>query len=169
MKWESFQSHLQSTNYDLYHTKQFADVTLVSDDFATFQAHKTVLSGSSKMIKYLLTISPNDQHPFLYLKDVMRQELEGFLQFIYLGEANISEDRIDQFHGVMRYFGWNEMSSPITSQSYTTKKEEPIDRLDFLAPISIGQESLHCDENEKQNLDFLMNSSSLIGFGFFRD
>ena len=64
MKWDSFESHLLSSNYDLYHTKQFADVTLVSDDLVTFPAHKIVLSTSSKIFKSLLAISTNDQHPF---------------------------------------------------------------------------------------------------------
>ena len=154
MKWESFESHLQSSHYDLYLTKQFADVTLVSDDLVTFPAHKTVLSTSSKIFKSLLEISTNDQHPFLYLKDVMKEELEGILQYIYLGEANISEHRTDHFEMVLKYFGLYEMSSPISkSSSIMFKSEEKmINKLDFLYQGEIENKSLFSDE--KKNFDF---------------
>ena len=153
MKWESFESHLQSTHYDLYLTKQFADVTLVSDDLVTFPAHKTVLSTSSKIFKSLLAISTNDQHPFLYLKDVMKEELEGILQYIYLGEANISEHRAYNFEMVMRYFGLYEKSDPISKTSLAKFKSEAmmVDKLDFLYQSEMEKKSLFNDEKPKLN------------------
>ena len=153
MKWDSFESHLLSSNYNLYHTKQFADVTLVSDDLVTFPAHKIVLSTSSKIFKSLLAISTNDQHPFLFLKDVMKEELEGILQYIYLGEANISEHRTDHFEMVMRYFGFNEMFGHIAKSSSDKLKS---DKLDFLYPGEI-EKNLFWDE--KKNLDYLDNQA----------
>ena len=111
MKWQSFQSHLQSSHSDLYHTKQFADVTLVSDDLVKFPAHKTILAASSRIFQSLLSMATTDlqQYPVLYLKDVTGEDLESVLQFIYLGEAEISEYRAKYFESIARDLGLHEM------------------------------------------------------------
>jgi len=94
--WNTFQSNLQETQRELYHEKHFADVTLVSDDMVQIQAHKTVLSSASSVFKQLLLINPSS-NPVLYLKGVKSKELESIVQFIYTGEAQVYENRIDFF------------------------------------------------------------------------
>ena len=71
MKWDSFESHLLASQKELYFTKQFSDVTLVSDDFVEFLAHKTILSTASSMLKTLLGMSSQQQSSFIYLKGIV--------------------------------------------------------------------------------------------------
>merc|ERR1712126_75835 len=59
-------------------------------------AHKTVLSSASSIFQELLLINSNS-NPILYLKGVKHAELESILQFIYLGEAKVLENRLDLF------------------------------------------------------------------------
>ena len=110
MKWQSFQSHLQTSNNELYHTKQFADVTLVSDDMVKFPAHKTILAASSKVFKSLLSMATSDQqqYPFLYLKDINHKDLEDVLQYIYLGGAKVSLNRTKYLENIMKDLGIQE-------------------------------------------------------------
>ena len=93
LSWKSFQPHLCTTLKDLYIGKNhLADVTLVSDDQKQIQAHKFVLSACSQVLKNLLLANPHP-HPIIYLRDVEHEELLALLQFIYLGEATIVQDR----------------------------------------------------------------------------
>merc|ERR1712126_702721 len=59
-------------------------------------AHKAVLSSASSIFQELLLINSNS-NPILYLKVVKHAELESILQFIYLGEAKVLENRLDLF------------------------------------------------------------------------
>lgn len=94
--WNTFKTHLAETSRELYQGKLFADVTLVSDDMIQTPAHRTVLSGASGVFKRLLMLNPSAQ-PLLFLKGVQHEELESILEFIYLGEAKVSECRIEEF------------------------------------------------------------------------
>lgn len=95
--WNTFQNHLKETQIELYHEKYFADVTLVSDDMVSVQAHKTILCSASPVFKQLLMIYPSNTNSILYLKGIEHEELESILQFIYLGEAKVYESRIQSF------------------------------------------------------------------------
>ena len=94
--WSTFHNHLYETSNELYHHKNFTDVTLVSDDLVITQAHRFVLSSSSSIFQKLLSID-NGPKPILFLKGVTSQELESILQFIYLGETRIDTDKINSF------------------------------------------------------------------------
>ena len=75
----------------------FNDVTLVSDDYKQFPAHKVILSAGSTVLRKLLLINASSQNPVLYLKGMRNEELRTVLQFLYLGEARIPEDRVNDF------------------------------------------------------------------------
>merc|ERR1712204_30981 len=96
LSWKSFQPQLSSTLDELYQSKNFADVTLVSDDQIHTKAHKSILSASSPVLKNLLITNPNS-HPILYLRGIEWQELVSLLQFVYLGEVSLCQDRLKKF------------------------------------------------------------------------
>ena len=73
-----------------------ADVTLVSDDKVNLQAHKIVLSASSPVLKNLLLMNPHP-HPVIYMRNIKHKELLSLLQFMYLGETNVSQHHIQAF------------------------------------------------------------------------
>ena len=72
------------------------DVTLVSDDQIQFQAHKSVLSASSPVLKEILLENPHG-HPLIYLSGIHQQELGAILKFVYQGKTFIREDSINTF------------------------------------------------------------------------
>ena len=74
----------------------FADVTLVSDDQIQTKAHKVVLSACSPVLKTLLVNNPHS-HPLLYLRGIKQTELQAILKFMYFGETQIFEHRINRF------------------------------------------------------------------------
>ena len=82
----------------LYKEKIFHDILLISTDFIPIKAHKTVLFAGSNFFKTLFNIELDQaSNSVLYLKGINSSDLNLILAFIYLGEVNIPEDRVDDF------------------------------------------------------------------------
>ena len=81
---------------DLYHEREYADVTLVCDDQTQFKAHKIVLSACSPVFKKIIDNNPS-QHPLIYLRGIQSYEMESILQFMYLGEGKFYQERMGEF------------------------------------------------------------------------
>ena len=94
--WKDFLSHVGGTFKTVLEDGHFTDVTLVSDDQTQIQAHKLILSAGSKVLRNILMNNQNQQ-PLIYLKGIKEEELCSILQFMYLGEASIKQDRINMF------------------------------------------------------------------------
>merc|ERR1712212_1429039 len=87
----------------------FTDVTLVSDDQIQTPAHKVVLSACSPVLKTLLVNNPHS-HPLLYLRGIKQTELQAILKFMYFGETQIFENRINDFVSVAKDLEIKEIS-----------------------------------------------------------
>ena len=93
LSWESFQTNLSSTLGGLQQGN-LADVTLVSEDQIQMQAHRIVLSACSPVLKNLLLCNPSS-HPLIHLMGAKQQDIQSILQFMYLGEAAVNKEHID--------------------------------------------------------------------------
>merc|ERR1711915_853975 len=70
--------------------------TLACDDGEQISAHKIILSSSSGVFEKILAKNP-DKHMLLYLRGLSVNDLKSLLQFIYLGEVNLEENKVDEF------------------------------------------------------------------------
>ena len=72
----------------IWRSREFTDVTLVSSEGFRLEAHKTVLSSSSDFFRGILI---ENQHPsvLLYMRGVTHKELELLLELIYTGECQV--------------------------------------------------------------------------------
>ena len=96
LKWKHFIPNLSFGLSNVFTENNFSNVTLVSDDKLSFEAHKYVLSAASPLLKKILLSNPHS-HPLIYLSDVKHQELELILKFIYLGEASFYQGSMNRF------------------------------------------------------------------------
>ena len=94
--WKYSKHQISSTVRKLYKNKNYSDVTLVSDEHQTTEAHKSILSACSPVMKSLLLDNPHP-HPIVYLRGIESQELDSLIQFIYLGEVQVSQSRLKKF------------------------------------------------------------------------
>lgn len=92
--WNSFSDHVMDMMKELMTQHDFADVTLISEDKRTFKAHKNILSAFSPFFKDILQVDAS-RTPLIFLKGVTGIELQSILNFIYLGNATSSHDRIN--------------------------------------------------------------------------
>ena len=97
LEWQTFQSHSVQLNKDLFGDSELSDVTLVSDDLVKTPAHKIILGAASTVLKELCQACPKGMQQILFLRGVKQVDLEAILKFIYLGEAEVYEDRMRDF------------------------------------------------------------------------
>ena len=100
LEWKEFSYHTKEILCDLLNDQSSSDVTIVSDDQVKFKAHKFVLRASSKAFKSLLEKENKDA--ILYLRGIQHQELKSLLDFMYLGEAKIAQERLTEFMSVAK-------------------------------------------------------------------
>ena len=74
----------------------FCDVTLVSDDDITFQAHKILLSSHSTFFRSILKQHVH-AHPLIYLHGINSSHLGFILDYIYKGKVQLYEDQLKDF------------------------------------------------------------------------
>ena len=82
---------------DMMTSEDFKDVTLVSDDKKILTAHRNILSACSPVFKNILLIEASNKNPLIYLRGIQHSDIKSILQFIYLGDITISEEKINEF------------------------------------------------------------------------
>ena len=81
LKWNDFQTNLNSSLSKLRKETDFADVTLISDDKVKFSAHKILLSSCSNVFKFILK-EHHQPHPLLYLGGVSSINIGFILDYM---------------------------------------------------------------------------------------
>ena len=98
--WQTFPLHGKSLFQQLMETGKYSDVTLVSDDQHIFKAHKFVLSSCSTFFETVFDNNPSNTS--VYLRGVNQEELNSILQFIYLGETTLFQEKMNLFMNVAK-------------------------------------------------------------------
>merc|ERR1711915_582168 len=83
-KKDTFFQYIRCENY-------LRNVTLVSDDGKTVEAHKLVLCASSKFLNELLSDTGGNNNAWIYLSGVEHYELKDMVEFMYTGEIMTPE------------------------------------------------------------------------------
>merc|ERR1740123_722451 len=99
LSWQTYSEHLRGMMSQMMTTTEFADVTLVSEDRKYIKAHRNILSACSPVLKDILSMDKNSS-TFIYLRGIQYSELECILHYFYLGEATLSNERINEFLAV---------------------------------------------------------------------
>ena len=95
LKWSDFHDNVEKAFKESRECKDFFDITLVSDDYAV-QAHRLVLSSGSDFFQNVLRIYSHP-HPLMYLKGILKSDLEAVLEFIYTGQVSIDKISLETF------------------------------------------------------------------------
>jgi len=99
LKWNEFQENAISTFGTLREDREFADVTLVCEDGQQVEVHKVILASSSPFFLNILKRNKHP-HPLIYLRGLKSEELLAMVDFIYFGEANVYQEKLDSFLAV---------------------------------------------------------------------
>ena len=109
LSWQNFSQHLRGLLEDVLTSKDFTDVTIISEDQEQFRAHKMVLSASSPVFRNIINCLPA-KDPVIFLKGVKQEEMKSILEFIYIGQASFCEERLQEFLKVAKVLEIKEIS-----------------------------------------------------------
>merc|ERR1719430_2618661 len=96
LNWEGFDANIRDSFRKIREDQRLFDVTLVTDDGQTIQAHKIILSAGSKFFSDIF-LKSNQTNLVIYLKGINSVQLENILDFIYTGEASIEQEELKKF------------------------------------------------------------------------
>ena len=96
LAWKEFENSTSRSFRNLYLDQDFTDVTLATKDGKQIKAHRNILSSISPLLKTILLANPH-QHPLLYFKGVKNNSLQSIMKFIYLGQAEVYQENLEDF------------------------------------------------------------------------
>ena len=96
LQWNDFKDSAINAFGNLRDDKDFADVTLVCEDGKQMEVHKVVLASSSPFFQNILKRIKHS-HPLIYMRGMKSDELSAIVDFLYFGEANIQQEKLDSF------------------------------------------------------------------------
>ena len=96
LQWNDFKDNVSSAFGQLREDRELSDVTLACEDGHQIEAHKVILAASSPFFMQLLRKNKHS-HPLVYMRGVKSEDLAAIVDFLYLGEVNINQERLDAF------------------------------------------------------------------------
>ena len=96
LQWNDFNPNINKAFGNLRKDLDFTDVTLASDDGYQVEAHKVLLAASSPFFKDIL-VKNKHNHPLIYMRGVKAENMTAIVDFLYNGEANVSQELLDSF------------------------------------------------------------------------
>ena len=99
LKWNDFHSNV-SRSFGFFRSEEYLhDVRLMSEDYHEVSAHRLVLSACSEYFRNIFKNSKK-QDTLICLDGITNEDLKNVLDYIYLGEAQIFQDKLDRFLSV---------------------------------------------------------------------
>ncbi len=95
LKWNDFHTSVTASFADLRSEADLFDVTLFCEG-RQMQAHRLILSACSAVFKKMLRSSKH-RDPTILLWDIRYEDMEALLNFMYHGEVNITQEKLNHF------------------------------------------------------------------------
>ena len=172
LKWNDFYDLVQVSFGELRTDTDFADVTLACED-QSIKAHKVVLSACSPFFKKLLKTHSHPQ-PLIYMKGMKSSSLTAIIDFLYLGEANVFQEELDNFLSLaeeLQLKGFEGISEERFQDHQTEKKtnvsqqqnmpERRISDLKFENEENLFQATAMTTYQQKQKHDSLIEPATM--------
>ena len=110
LNWFNFSDHLKKIMMNLLVSNDSADVTIVCEDKNKFKAHKFVLNACSPVFQSIISDLPKEEKSVIFLRGILSHEMESILKFMYLGQATLYQDRMNEFLNVAESLEIKEIS-----------------------------------------------------------
>ena len=93
LKWNNYNSNIQSVLSSLLAKENLVDVTLTCDG-KKIKCHRVVLSAASPYFEDLFSDEKATSPSIIFLKGVKFDDLEAIVQFMYCGEVNVHQEQL---------------------------------------------------------------------------
>ena len=95
----SYNDYIHELLKSLFSRKHDVDVTIVTEDNQKIAAHKVILNACSPIFKNMF-----EKASTIFLSEISCEELNHLLQFMYLGEVSVEEDKLEKFMDIGKKF-----------------------------------------------------------------
>jgi len=96
LSWDNYRESITGSLRHLIRDEDFVDVSLHCEG-RVLKAHKVYLSAASDYFKGVLKGTNLWQHPILFLSEIPFVDLQKILEFIYCGEIQIPQKKLNSF------------------------------------------------------------------------
>ena len=96
LKWKEYHKNISSSYQELRQQPDISDVTLVCEEDQSVEAHRIILTACSPFFSSILTKNKHS-HPMIYMRGLKAKDLVAIVDFVYLGEANIFQEDLNDF------------------------------------------------------------------------
>merc|ERR1719245_2790781 len=96
LRWDQFDKNIREYFSSLRKDGRMFDVTLATEDGQQIQAHRIILSAGSKFFSDIF-LNSHHNNILVYLKGIRIAQLETLVDFIYSGEAFITQEELKMF------------------------------------------------------------------------
>ena len=100
LKWTSFQENVKHAFGNIRQDKDFTDVALACEDGEQVEAHRVILAASSPFFQNILKNNKQSPQLLIYMRGVKSEDLLAIIDFLYVGEATIRKENLDDFLAV---------------------------------------------------------------------
>jgi len=156
LRWNDFESNINTAFRELREDKDFFDVTLACDD-DQIQAHKVILSACSPFFRTILKRNIHE-HPLLYLKGVKYSDLTAVLNFMYHGEVNVAQEDLNSFLAIAEDLKVKGLTQNKTDEVLKKHTRHPPDRP--LPAKNISRQEVALDHPKPSGINIIQPSSS---------
>ena len=161
IKWHTFMLHGVDLLRELMESKRYFDVTLVSNDYFHFKAHKFILSACSTVLKNKLERNSGDTS--IHLEGIQHEELESILQFMYLGETAFYLERKDDFLKAVRALRIKEIEKSVMFDIDQREKSSKLQGQFDEVPVVIEEKVQNEEVEEVKEVASILNKRQEIG------
>ena len=141
LQWNDFNENITLSFKALRDDRDFTDVTLACEDGQHIEVHKTVLATSSPFFMELLKRHKHS-HPCLYMRGVKSNVLMTIMDFLYYGEANVSQGDLDSFLALAEEFKLR----GLTGESKEEQQKETENSNKYSLTGEFGKQPVHQNE-----------------------
>ena len=141
LQWSDFQDNIKIAIANLRDKTDFKDVTLVCEDGQQVETHKVILAASSSFFQKLLERNKHP-HPLIYMRGMDIDDLLAIVDFIYFGEANVSQERLDTFLAIAKELQLNGLLGKADERSEDLSAGKKCNQSPKLEPTSQADSEL---------------------------
>eukprot|EP00092_Neocalanus_flemingeri_P083225 GFUD01104424.1.p1 GENE.GFUD01104424.1~~GFUD01104424.1.p1 ORF type:complete len:275 (-),score=30.23 GFUD01104424.1:32-856(-) len=158
LTWNDFQSSQSCSIGQLLKSEEFTDVTLACEEDKQIEAHKVILSTCSPFFRNILLKNPHP-HPLIYVPKVSLHEMQSLLQFMYLGQTEVSHEDLKTFMKVgsmlkIKGLVENETFTEQTSGYKQSAQDEPIKAL-IENEVATDHTDGFCDSEQDETMNLV--------------
>ena len=150
---KSYHNLITSSLRELYESKKFSDVTLVTEDQKIIKAHKFILSANSNMFKSIFE-SKEIESSSVFLRGVSFLSLLPIVEFCYIGKADVGQDCVTEFI---------ETAADLKVSEFLKVEKVSLEEPQPVVEASVGDvEGIDCSNNyDEKNVDEMPTLSTL--------